>query len=94
MPRRVSTTDRRERDVKFGELVDKAWEDESAEEIPAAPPSALEGLSEKHDEVLEGLGWTSRAGGTAVPGAVHSSCWVRRMRRISPLVGRPPGGVV
>jgi hypothetical protein len=52
----VSTTDRREHDVKFGKLVDKAWEDKSAAEILAAPPSALEGLTEKHDEVLAGLG--------------------------------------
>ncbi len=42
--------------MKFGKLVDKAWEDKSAAEILAAPPSALEGLTEKHDEVLKGLG--------------------------------------
>jgi hypothetical protein len=42
--------------VKFAKLVDKAWEDKSAAEILAAPPSALEGLTEKHDEVLAGLG--------------------------------------
>lgn len=52
----VSTTDRREHDVKFGKLVDKAWEDKTAAEILAAPPSALEGLTEKHDEILKGLG--------------------------------------
>lgn len=43
-------------DVKFGKLVDKAWEDKSAEEILAAPPSALEGLSERHDAILKDLG--------------------------------------
>jgi hypothetical protein len=50
------TGTRREHDVKFGKLVDKAWEEKSAAEILAAPPSALEGLTEKHDEVLKGLG--------------------------------------
>jgi hypothetical protein len=30
--------------------------EKSAAEILAAPPSALEGLTEKHDEVLAGLG--------------------------------------
>jgi hypothetical protein len=56
MLRASLTGDRREHDVKFGKLVDKAWEDKSAAEILAAPPSALEGLTEKHDEVLKGLG--------------------------------------
>ncbi len=42
--------------MKFAKLVDKAWEEKSAEEILAAPPSALEGLSERHDEILKGLG--------------------------------------
>ena len=42
--------------MKFAKLVDKAWEDKTAAEILAAPPSALEGLTEKHDEVLAGLG--------------------------------------
>ena len=35
--------------MKFAKLVDKAWEEKSAAEILAAPPSALEGLTEKHD---------------------------------------------
>jgi predicted flap endonuclease-1-like 5' DNA nuclease len=42
--------------VQFGKLVDKAWEDKTAAEILDAPPSALEGLTEKHDEVLAGIG--------------------------------------
>jgi predicted flap endonuclease-1-like 5' DNA nuclease len=42
--------------VKFGKLVDKAWEDKTAAEILDAPPSALEGLTAKHDEVLAGIG--------------------------------------
>lgn len=42
--------------MKFGKLVDKAWEDKSAAEILDAPPSALEGLTERHDEILAGLG--------------------------------------
>lgn len=47
---------RRERDVQFGKLVDKAWEDKTAAEVLKAPPSALEGLTEKHDEALKTLG--------------------------------------
>lgn len=42
--------------MKFGKLVDKAWEDKTAAEILDAPPSALEGLTAKHDEVLAGIG--------------------------------------
>lgn len=42
--------------MNFGKLVDKAWEDKSAEEILAAPPSALEGLTPAHDEKLAELG--------------------------------------
>jgi predicted flap endonuclease-1-like 5' DNA nuclease len=47
--------------MKFAKLVDKAWEEKTAAEILAAPPSALEGLTEKHDEVLKGLGITTIA---------------------------------
>jgi predicted RecB family nuclease len=42
--------------VKFGKLVDKAWEDKTAAEILAAPPSALEGLTEAHDAKLAEFG--------------------------------------
>jgi len=42
--------------MKFAKLVDKAWEEKSAAEILAALPSALEAPTEKHDEVLAGLG--------------------------------------
>ncbi len=42
--------------MQFGKLVDKAWEDKTAAEILKAPPSALEGLSERHDEALKELG--------------------------------------
>lgn len=42
--------------MNFGKLVDKAWEDKTANEILAAPPSALEGLTPKHDEQLAQLG--------------------------------------
>ncbi len=42
--------------MQFGKLVDKAWEDKSAAEILKAPPSALEGLSEKADEALKAVG--------------------------------------
>ena len=72
--------------MKFAKLVDKAWEEKSAAEILAAPPSALEGLTEKHDEVLAGLGiktvgdlgkWKyasrGRAGGARGPGQVAAT---------------------
>lgn len=42
--------------VNLGKALDKAWEDKTLEEILAAPPSALAGLTEKHDEILAGLG--------------------------------------
>lgn len=42
--------------MKFGKLVDKAWEDKTAQEILKAPPSALEGLTEKDDELLAQFG--------------------------------------
>src|SRR6476659_9102327 len=38
--------------VNLGKGLDKAWEDKSLDEILAAPPSALAGLTEKHDEIL------------------------------------------
>ncbi|HZZ45385.1 MAG TPA: hypothetical protein VFE65_00710 [Pseudonocardia sp.] len=42
--------------MKFGKLVDKAWEDKTAQEILQAPPSALEGLTPAHDEKLAEFG--------------------------------------
>ena len=42
--------------MQFGKLVDKAWEDKTAAEILEAPPSAPEGLTEKHDEALKAVG--------------------------------------
>ncbi len=42
--------------MQFGKLVDKAWEGKTAAEILKAPPSALEGLTEKHDEALKTFG--------------------------------------
>lgn len=38
--------------VNLEKALDKAWEDKSLEEILAAPPSALAGLTEKHDAAL------------------------------------------
>ena len=38
--------------VNLSKGLDKAWEDKSLEEILAAPPSALAGLTEKHDQLL------------------------------------------
>lgn len=43
--------------VNLSKGLDKAYEDKSLEEILSAPPSALAGLTEKHDELLkEALG--------------------------------------
>ncbi|MGN6608224.1 MAG: hypothetical protein ACTHMS_14575 [Jatrophihabitans sp.] len=42
--------------IDLDKALDKAWEDKSLAEILAAPPSALAGLTEKHDEILAGLG--------------------------------------
>ena len=40
-------------ELDFRQFQDKAWEDKSLEEILSAPPSALAGLTEKHDAVLK-----------------------------------------
>jgi hypothetical protein len=43
--------------VNLEKALDKAWENKSLAEILAAPPSALAGLTERHDKILEeGLG--------------------------------------
>jgi hypothetical protein len=43
--------------IDLTKALDKAWEDKSLSEILAAPPSALAGLTEKHDQILaDGLG--------------------------------------
>lgn len=42
--------------VELNKKLDKAWEDKSLAEILAAPPSALAGLTEKHDEIFAQLG--------------------------------------
>ncbi len=42
--------------VTLDKKLDKAYENKSLEEILAAPPSALAGLTEKHDEILGQLG--------------------------------------
>lgn len=42
--------------INLNKLVDKAYEDKSIAEILAAPPSALEGLTARHDEALASLG--------------------------------------
>ena len=41
--------------VDLSKGLDKAWEDKSLSEILAAPPSALAGLTERHDELLKEL---------------------------------------
>ena len=46
--------------VDLAKALDKAWESKSLEEILDAPPSALAGLTEKHDAQLkEALGITT-----------------------------------
>lgn len=42
--------------VNLSKALDKAWEDKSLAEILTAPPSALSGLTEKHDALLKELG--------------------------------------
>ena len=42
--------------LNVNKLVDKAYEGKSLKELAAAPPSALEGLTPRHDEALAGLG--------------------------------------
>jgi hypothetical protein len=42
--------------VNLNNALDKAYENSSLEEILAAPPSALAGLTEKHDVLLSELG--------------------------------------
>jgi hypothetical protein len=42
--------------VDLSKGLDKAYEDKSLDEILKAPPSALSGLTEKHDELLQQLG--------------------------------------
>ncbi len=41
--------------VNINKLVDKAYEEKSIKEILDAPPSALEGLTPRHDEILAEL---------------------------------------
>lgn len=42
--------------VNLSKGLDKAYENSSVKDILDAPPSALAGLTEKHDEMLQGLG--------------------------------------
>lgn len=42
--------------IELGKKLDKSFENLSLEEVLAAPPSALAGLTEKHAELLAGLG--------------------------------------
>ena len=42
--------------VNLNKGLDKAYEDASLDDLLAAPPSALAGLTEKHDELLAGMG--------------------------------------
>lgn len=42
--------------VDLSKGLDKAYEDKSLAEILSAPPSALSGLTERHDELLKELG--------------------------------------
>ena len=42
--------------VTLDKALDKAYENKSLDEVLAAPPSALAGLTEKHDELLASMG--------------------------------------
>jgi hypothetical protein len=42
--------------VDMAKFLDKAYEDKTLDEILKAPPSALAGLTERHDEALAVLG--------------------------------------
>jgi hypothetical protein len=42
--------------IELGKKLDKDYEGKSLKEILDAPPSALAGLTEKHDELLAGMG--------------------------------------
>jgi len=42
--------------LNVNKLVDKAYEGKGFKELLSAPPSALEGLTPKHDELLAQLG--------------------------------------
>ncbi|GAA1785893.1 hypothetical protein GCM10009712_36630 [Pseudarthrobacter sulfonivorans] len=42
--------------IELGKKLDKDYEGKSLKEILDAPPSALAGLTEKHAELLAGLG--------------------------------------
>ena len=42
--------------LNLNNLVDKAYEDKSLKDLLGAPPSALEGLTPRHDELLAELG--------------------------------------
>jgi hypothetical protein len=64
--------------MNFGKLVDKSWEGKTAKEILAAPPSALEGLTERHDEQLAALG-------IKTVGQLANWKYVRRARALADL---------
>ncbi len=48
--------------INLNKALDKAWENKSLDEILKAPPSALAGLTEQHDQQLkDALGITTIA---------------------------------
>lgn len=42
--------------IELGKALDKAYENSTLDEVLAAPPSALAGLTEKQAELLAGMG--------------------------------------
>ena len=42
--------------IELGKALDKTYENATLDEVLAAPPSALAGLTGKHDELLAGMG--------------------------------------
>ena len=59
--------------VNLGKGLDKAWENKTLDEILAAPPSALAGLTEKHDAAARRRPRTSRRSPTWA--ATSTSRW-------------------
>lgn len=45
--------------INLDKKLDKAYENATTDELLAAPPSALAGLTEKHDELFAQLGITT-----------------------------------
>ena len=61
---------------ELGNVLDKAYEDKSLTEILAAPPSALAGLTERHDHIFSPTSLAFRPSPNW--GATSTSLWLER----------------